>query len=144
MTYELFPSAPAPSDEPAQEAAVDSQGYDIHDIMNQLMAQTGCSAEEAGAAVMRQLAAKKASQALPDVPYSKLRTEAERTEYMRRLRSSTQNQVMDKRTREMYESEQAVAAEQEAFKQRMRQRSVGQGMMHSNAAAIDFFRSLKK
>ncbi|WP_337029501.1 hypothetical protein [Pantoea agglomerans] len=140
MTYELFPDSPAPSEHPS----TDTQGYDIHGIMQQLMAQTGCSAEEAGAAVMRQLAAKKAAKALPDVPYSKLQTEAERTEYMRRIRESTQSSVMDKRTREMHESEQTVADAQKAFAERMRQRSVDQGPMRSNAAAVDFFRNGRK
>jgi hypothetical protein len=109
--------------------------------MHQLMQETGCSADEAGAAVMRQIEAKKKAATLPDVPYSKLKTEAERSAYMKTLRESTMAQSMDKRTREMYESEQAVAEAQEAFKQRMKQRSVAQGPMRSTQAAIDFFRN---
>lgn len=140
MTYELFPSSPA---QPSQQTDTTPAGYDIENIIQQLMQQTGCSAEEAGAAVMRQLAAKKKAAALPDVPYSKLQTEAERMAYMKTLRESTENRVMDKRTREMHESEQRVAAEQEAFAQRMRERSVSQGPMHSTQAAIDFFRTQK-
>lgn len=139
MTYELFPSSPAPSEHPA----TDAQGYDIEGIMHQLMQETGCSVEEAGVAVMRQIEAKKKATTLPDVPYSKLRTEAERSAYMKTLRESTMAQSMDKRTREMYESEQAVAEAQEAFKQRMKQRSVAQGPMRSTQAAIDFFRNQK-
>jgi hypothetical protein len=139
MTYELFPSSPAPSEHPA----TDAQGYDIEGIMHQLMQETGCSVEEAGVAVMRQIEAKKKATTLPDVPYSKLRTEAERSAYMKTLRESTMAHSMDKRTREMYESEQAVAEAQEAFKQRMKQRSVAQGPMRSTQAAIDFFRNQK-
>lgn len=139
MTYELFPSSPAPSEHPA----TDAQGYDIEGIMHQLMQETGCSVEEAGVAVMRQIEAKKKATTLPDVPYSKLRTEAERSAYMKTLRESTMAHPMDKRTREMYESEQAVAEAQEAFKQRMKQRSVAQGPMRSTQAAIDFFRNQK-
>lgn len=135
MTYELFPSSPAPSEHPA----TDAQGYDIEGIMHQLMQETGCSADEAGAAVMRQIEAKKKATTLPDVPYSKLKTETERSAYMKTLRESTMAQSMDKRTREMYESEQRVAASQEAFKQRMKQRSVAQGPMRSTQAAIEFF-----
>lgn len=139
MTYELFPSSPAPSEHPA----TDAQGYDIEGIMHQLMQETGCSVEEAGVAVMRQIEAKKKAATLPDVPYSKLKTEAERSAYMKTLRESTMAQSMDKRTREMYESEQAVAEAQEAFKQRMKQRSVAQGPMRNTQAAIDFFRNQK-
>lgn len=139
MTYELFPTSPAPSEHPA----TDAQGYDIEGIMHQLMQETGCSADEAGAAVMRQIEAKKKATTLPDVSYSKLKTEAERSAYMKTLRESTMAQSMDKRTREMYVSEQAVAEAQEAFKQRMKQRSVAQGPMRSTQAAIEFFRNQK-
>lgn len=139
MTYELFPSSPAPSEHPA----TDAQGYDIEGIMHQLMQETGCSVEEAGVAVMRQIEAKKKATTLPDVPYSKLRTEAERSAYMKTLRESTMAQSMDKHTREMYVSEQAIAAEQQAFAQRMRERSVSQGPMRSTQAVIDFFRNQK-
>jgi hypothetical protein len=62
---------------------------------------------------------------------------------MKTLRESTMAQSMDKRTREMYLSEQAIAAEQQAFAQRMRERSVSQGPMRSTQAAIDFFRNQK-
>ncbi|MGC0856775.1 hypothetical protein WKG94_20135 [Pantoea agglomerans] len=141
MTYELFPSTPDTDNAPTDTS---SSGYDIEGIMHQLMQQTGCSADEAGAAVMRQLQAKKASQALPDVPYSKLRNEAERKEYMKRIRQSvTQDAWIPPQMREVEEGDISVAQAQAQFAENMKKKGSA-SPMHSSQAAIDFFRSLKK
>lgn len=136
MSTSLFDNAYSPTE----------QGPDVNiqEIMQQLMAQTGCNAEEAGAAILRQLAAKKKASALPDVPYSKLETEAQRAEYMRRIRENTKSRTMDKRTREEHESELRTIEAQKQASQRMNDRSKALGPMHSTQAAIDFFRSRKE
>jgi len=143
MTYELFPSSLAPFEEPSQQVDTTSAGYDIEGIMQQLMQETGCSADEAGAAVMRQLQAKKAAKALPDVPYSKLRTEAERKEYMRRIRENVaQDTWLPPQMREIAEADMSVAQAQAQFAENMKKKGSSHPM-HSTQAAIDFFRNQK-
>lgn len=70
----------------------------------------------------------------------KLRSDKERIEYMQQLRAKVAPNVwIPPQMQAEYESEQRVAASQEAFKQRMRERSTAQGPMHSTQAAIEFF-----
>ncbi|PIF21295.1 hypothetical protein [Candidatus Pantoea floridensis] len=141
MSTSLFDNSQSANTPSPSEHSTD---VNIQEIMQQLMAQTGCNAEEAGAAILRQLAAKKKASALPDVPYSKLETEAQRAEYMRRIREGTEARTMDKRMREEHNSELRTIEAQKQFAQRMRDRSKAQGPMHSTQAAIDFFRSRKE
>ncbi|WP_343553754.1 hypothetical protein [Pantoea sp.] len=132
----LFPS-PANGPEISELPAANN----IEQMIEQLMAQ-GYNAEESGEAVLRYLEQQKAAQHSATGSAMKLRTDKERAEYMRQLRSQVAPNVwIPPQMQEEYASEKRVADAQEAFKQRMIERSKSQGPMRSTQAAIEFFQN---
>lgn len=134
----LFPS-PASTPEISQLPADNN----IEQMIEQLMAQ-GYSAEESGEAVLRYLENQKVEQHNFNANPSgmRLRTDTEKAEYMSKLRARAEAKVwIPPQMIAEYESEQRVADAQEAFKERMSQRSKAQGPMRSTQAAIEFFQN---
>ena len=126
---------------PASSTGESSSGYDVEAMIAQLAEAAGCSLEEAAGAVVRHIQKEQQQQANAQGSAMKLRTDKERAEYMRQLRSQVAPNVwIPPQMQEEYASEQRVAAAQEAFKQRMKERSVSQGPMRSTQAAIEFFK----
>ncbi|WP_029570300.1 hypothetical protein [Pantoea ananatis] len=118
-----------------------SMGFNIEKMVEQLMAE-GYDAEEAGAAVLRYIDKQKTEQHNANASAMKLRTDKERAEYMRQLRSQVSPNVwIPPQLQEEYASEQRVAEAQEQFKQNMKARASRGGMMRSTQAAIEFFRN---
>lgn len=136
--FDTSPSDLFPASSPAPES---SSGYDVEAMIAQLAEAADCSLEEAAGAVARHIQKEQQQQANAQGSAMKLRTDKERAEYMRQLRSRVAPNVwIPPQMQEEYASEQRVAAAQEAFAQRMRERSVSQGPMRSAQAAIEFFK----
>lgn len=113
----------------------------VAEMIEQLIAQ-GYDAEEAGAAVLRYIEKQKTEQHSANGSAMKLRTDKERAQYMRQLRSQVSSNVwIPPQLQEEYASEQRVAEAQEQFKQNMKARASQGGMMRSTQAAIEFFRN---
>ncbi|WP_427003694.1 hypothetical protein [Pantoea eucrina] len=138
---QLFSNDPSelfPVSSPASPEA--TSGYNVEQMIEQLVAE-GYSPEESGAAVLRYIERQKAAQHAVNGSAMKLRTDKEKAEYMRQLRSQVSPSVwIPPQMQEQHASEQRVSEAQEAFKQRMKERSTSGGMMRSTQAAIDFFR----
>jgi len=147
MTDQLFPSSQQDIFAASGEPSTSTARYDVPAMVQQLVNE-GFSYEESAGAVARyisQRAEETAAQHSVNGSAMKLRTDAERIEYMRQLRAKvTPNVWIPPHMQAQYESEQRVAASQEAFKQRMRDRSTAKGPMRSTQAAIDFFKSYPK
>lgn len=134
---QLFTSEPSELFPASSEA---SSNHDLEQMIEQLMAQ-GYSAEESGNAVLRYIESQKAAQHSVNGSAMKLRTDKEKAEYVRQLRSQVSPNVwIPPQMQEQYASEQRVNDAQEEFKQRMKERATSGGMMRSTQAAIDFFR----
>jgi len=134
--FDNTPSVLFPATESAPEP---SSSHDVEQMIEQLMAQ-GYGADESAEAVLRYINAQKAAQHSANGSAMKLRSDKERIEYMQQLRAKVAPNVwIPPQMQAEYESEQRVAASQEAFKQRMRERSTAQGPMRSTQAAIEFF-----
>lgn len=132
----LFDTQPAPAHQDAPEAS----GADVETFLHQLMAETGCSAEEAGEAYMRQLAKQKEAKALPQQSYFSLQTKEEKAEYMKRIRENASGSVwIPPQLKELEQSDINVANAQAQFTQNMKAKS-----KNTNQAAIDFFRNYGK
>ncbi|WP_145032405.1 hypothetical protein [Pantoea ananatis] len=113
----------------------------VAEMVEQLIAQ-GYDAEEAGAAVLRYIDKQKTEQHNANGSAMKLRTDKERAQYMRKLRSQVSSNVwIPPQLQEEYASEQRLAEAQEQFKQNMKARASQGGMMRSTQAAIEFFRN---
>ncbi|MFT4271682.1 MAG: hypothetical protein QM578_11775 [Pantoea sp.] len=134
MTTSLFDTTPdttAPS-------------FDIEAIMQRLMAETGCSAQEAAAAVARQLDKRSQAKAMPEQSYFSLQSKEEKADYMRRIRENASSSFF--MTPAMKQAEQAdvsIAAAQAQFAENMKKKGSA-SPLHSTQAAIDFFRSRKE
>jgi len=112
----------------------------VTEMVDRLIAQ-GYDAEEASAAVLRYIDKQKTEQHNANASAMKLRTDKERAEYMRQLRSQVSPNVwIPPQLQEAYASEQRVAEAQEQFKQNMKARASQGGMMRSAQAAIEFFK----
>lgn len=130
MTTSLFDTTPdttAPS-------------FDIEAIMQRLMAETGCSAQEAADAVARQVAKRSQSKQAPQETYSSLYGREAQADYMRRIRESTNTEYfMTPAMKDIQRGDMAVAEAQAQFAQNMRDKARG----NTNANAIDFFRKAR-
>lgn len=134
----LFDNTPSLFDTP--QTSQDASGADVETFMQQLMAESGCSAEEAGAAYLRQLAKQKEQEtSLPEGSYFSMNT-AQRAEYMKRLRANAvANTYIPPQLKELEQSDVNVANAQAQFMQNMRSKAT-----NTNQAAIDFFRNYGK
>jgi len=134
----LFDNTPSLFDTP--QTSPDASGADVETFMQQLMQETGCSAEEAGEAYFRQVAKQKEQEiALPEGSYFSMNT-AQRAEYMKRLRANAvANTYIPPQLKELEQSDVNVANAQAQFMQNMRSKAT-----NTNQAAIDFFRSYGK
>lgn len=136
--FENESSALFPSTAPASHET--SSSYNIEQMIEQLVAE-GYSPEESAAAVLRYIEGQKAAQHSANGSAMKLRTDKEKGEYMRQIRSQIAPTVwIPPQMKEQQASEQRVIDAQEEFKQRMKERATSGGMMRSTQAAIDFFR----
>lgn len=136
--FENESSALFPSTAPASHET--SSSYNIEQMIEQLVAE-GYSPEESAAAVVRYIEGQKAAQHSANGSAMKLRTDKEKGEYMRQIRSQVAPNVwIPPQMKEQQASEQRVIDAQEEFKQRMKERATSGGMMRSTQAAIDFFR----
>lgn len=134
----LFDNTPSLFDTP--QTSQNASGADVETFMQQLMAESGCSAEEAGAAYLRQVAKQKEQEtALPEGSYFSMNT-AQRAEYMKRLRANAvANTYIPPQLKELEQSDVNVANAQAQFMQNMRSKAT-----NTNQAAIDFFRNYGK
>ncbi|WP_017347038.1 hypothetical protein [Pantoea sp. A4] len=119
---------------------VQTSGYNIEQMVAQLVAE-GYSPEESGAAVLHYIQQQAKAQHSVNGSAMKLRSDKERAEYMRNLRSQVEPTVwIPPQMREQHASEQRIEQAQQEFVQRMKERGTSAGMMRSSQAAIDFFR----
>lgn len=147
MTDQLFPTQSQDIFATSGEPSTSTAGYDVPSMVQQLVNE-GFSYEESAGAVARyisQRAEETAAQHSANGSAMKLRTDAERADYMKRLRSQVSPNVwIPPQLQEEYASEQRVADAQEQFKQNMKARASQGGMMRSSQAAVDFFKSYPK
>ncbi|MGG6175423.1 hypothetical protein ACQV2C_07795 [Pantoea allii] len=147
MTDQLFPSSQQDIFAASGEPSISTAGYDVPSMVQQLVNE-GFSHEESAGAVARYIsnrAQETAAQHSVNGSAMKLRTDAERADYMKRLRSQVSPSVwIPPQMQEEYASEQRVAEAQEQFKQNMKARASQGGMMRSTQAAVDFFKSYPK
>lgn len=147
MTDQLFPTQSQDIFAASGEPSTSTAGYDVPSMVQQLVNE-GFSYEESAGAVARyisQRAEETAAQHSVNGSAMKLRTDAERADYMKRLRSQVSPNVwIPPQLQEEYASEQRVADAQEQFKQNMKARASQGGMMRSSQAAVDFFKSYPK
>lgn len=147
MTDQLFPTHSQDIFSASGEPSTSTAGYDVPSMVQQLVNE-GFSYEESAGAVARyisQRAEETAAQHSVNGSAMKLRTDAERADYMKRLRSQVSPNVwIPPQLQEEYASEQRVAEAQEQFKQNMKARASQGGMMRSSQAAVDFFKSYPK
>lgn len=145
MTDKLFPTQPqqdifAASGEPSTSTA----GYDVPSMIQQLVNE-GFSHEESAGAVARYIsnrAQEAAVQHSVNGSAMKMRTDAERIEYMKSLRAQVSPNVwVPPQMQEEYASEQRVADAQQQFMQNMKARASQGGMLRSSQAAMEFFRN---
>jgi len=134
----LFDNTPSLFD--TTQTSQDASGADVETFMQQLMQETGCSAEEAGQAYMRQLAKQKEAKAIPQQSYFSLQTKEEKAEYMKRIRENASGSVwIPPQLKELEQSDVNVANAQAQFMQNMRSKAT-----NTNQDAIDFFRNYGK
>lgn len=145
MTDKLFPTQSqqdifGASGEPSTSTA----GYDVPSMVQQLVNE-GFSYEESAGAVARyisQRAEETAAQHNVNGSAMKMRTDAERIEYMKSLRAQVSPNVwIPPQMQEEYASEQRVADAQQQFMQNMKARASQGGMLRSSQAAMEFFRN---
>lgn len=117
-----------------------ASSFDIEAIMQQLMQQTGCSAQEAADAVARQLAKRSQAKQAPQETYSSLYGREAQADYMRRIRESTNTEYfMTPAMKDIQRGDVAVAEAQVQFAENMKNKARG----NTNANAIDFFRNAR-
>lgn len=118
--------------------------FDLEGIMQQLMQQTGCSAQEAADAVARQLSKRSQAKAMPEQSYSSLRSKEEKADYMRRIRENTSSNFFMTPAMKAAESADINIAEAQAqFAENMKKKG-SDSPLRNTQAAIDFFRSSRE
>lgn len=140
----LFGNTPSTTSSVAPQeellSSTPSHDTDVETFMQQLMQETGCSAEEAGEAYLKQLSKKKEQETgIPEGSYFKMDA-AQKAEYMKRIRTNAvANTYIPPQLKELEQSDVNVANAQAQFMQNMRSKAT-----NTNQAAIDFFRNYGK
>lgn len=120
--------------------------FDLAAIKQQLMEQTGCSEQEAVDAIARQVAKRAAPKHNPilEVPFSQLRTDKERAEYMRAHSAKVAAEFNnDPYLKALAETDILSDEAEKQAMARMKERGTSQGMMRSVQAATDFFKKAR-